>query len=134
MSLYGRVILGNFAHPTLQRGEHKAQGLLHLQHPQHHLQHLQHHLQHLQHHLQHLQHHLQHFKPLHLHLSNECALHNAQGPPYLRGNHHHQLGLNTALSQAFSFIMMGLIYLIGMISSSSKSTQNSSTELPSPKI
>ena len=62
MSLYGRVILGNFAHPTLQRGEHKAQGLLHLQHPQHHLQHLQHHLQHLQ-----------HFKPLHLHLSNECA-------------------------------------------------------------
>ena len=73
MSLYGRVILGNFAHPTLQRGEHKAQGLLHLQHPQHHLQHLQHHHQHLQHHRQHLQHHLQHFKPLHLHLSNECA-------------------------------------------------------------
>ena len=66
MSLYGRVILGNFAHPTLQRGEHKAQGLLHLQHPQHHLQHLQHHLQHLQD--------LQLFEPIHLQLSNECAL------------------------------------------------------------
>ena len=113
MSLYGRVILGNFAHPTLQRGEHKAQGLLHLQH---------------------LQHHLQHFEPIQLQLSNDGALHKAKGPPYLLGNHHHQLGLHTALSQAFSFIMMGLIYWIGMISSSSKSTQNSSTELPSPKI
>ena len=84
MSLYGRVILGNFAHPTLQRGEHKAQGLLHLQH-------------------------LQHFEPIHLQLSIDGALHKAQGPPYLLGNHHHQLGLNTALSRAFSFVMMGLI-------------------------
>ena len=83
--------MGNFAHPTLQRGEHKAQGLLHLQHRQHHLQHRQ------------------HFEPIHLQLSNEGALHKAQGPPYLLGNHHHQLGLNTALSRAFSFVMMGLI-------------------------
>ena len=99
--------MGNFAHPTLQRGEHKAQGLLHLQHPQHHLQHLQHHLQHLQHHLQHLQD-LQLFEPIHLQLSNEGALHKAQGPPYLRGKvdiewvcYHHRQNRPKTAPQSF---------------------------------
>ena len=75
--------MGNFAHPTLQRGEHKAQGLLHLQD-------------------------FQFFEPIHLQLSNEGALHKAQGPPYLRGKvdiewvcYHHRQNRPKTAPQSF---------------------------------